>query len=371
MDIKISQLPEPKHIYLSDLFPVVNEGHTRSVTLEHLIYELEYLLEHMPHSTRQIAKDAKCQSNHNAADILELRAIIEQLKAGRGINIDLSKYYTKNQAENKFVLNDKLTADLREILERISTLESYHRSDKYEWKDGGSTVYSTYTQQPGDTRFAGYIDHEFFANDKIQNDKTVHVNESKDGGILKVHMNRSVRTYNSNNATVTNLDNSVLSDSTNNYIKYYNDGTPMEEPGSVTYTLTADGYGGSHTKKGYWFKPLYWWFGVSPEYSEAFEGFKGDSKSATNYGEMWSNGFKYFPDGDTPKSEKFYLYFSLPGVWSIKEISYTSFGTTVKYNVKDPIDDPEHDGYKIYQVDYTFNGISNSTIKITKGNGQL
>ena len=62
MDVRISQLPEPKHLTPGDLIPLVSHGDNVAISLEHFLFEISHILDNVPCSALHIAKDAKVKA---------------------------------------------------------------------------------------------------------------------------------------------------------------------------------------------------------------------------------------------------------------------------------------------------------------------
>lgn len=99
MDVRISQLPEPKHLTPGDLIPLVSHGDNVAISLEHFLFEISHILDNVPCSALHIAKDAKVKA---------LQAITKAQEA-----------YTI--AKNAYNASDEVTQKVTEVNEKTTT----------------------------------------------------------------------------------------------------------------------------------------------------------------------------------------------------------------------------------------------------------
>ena len=99
MDVRISQLPEPKHLTPGDLIPLVSRGDNVAISLEHFLFEISHILDNVPCSALHIAKDAKVKA---------LQAITKAQEA-----------YTI--AKNAYNASDEVTQKITEVNEKTTT----------------------------------------------------------------------------------------------------------------------------------------------------------------------------------------------------------------------------------------------------------
>lgn len=98
MDVRISQLPEPKHLTPGDLIPLVSHGDNVAVTLEHFLFEISHILDRMPNSTSCIAKEAR-------------------MKAIQAISRAQDAY---TAAKNAYDAAEETSEDLKSLKEKVS-----------------------------------------------------------------------------------------------------------------------------------------------------------------------------------------------------------------------------------------------------------
>lgn len=104
MDVKISQLPEPKHLTPGDLIPLVSCGDNVAISLEHFLFEISHILDNVPCSALHIAKDAKVKA---------LQAIT---KAQEAYTIAKNAYNASDEATQKVTeVNEKTTTNANDI----------------------------------------------------------------------------------------------------------------------------------------------------------------------------------------------------------------------------------------------------------------
>ena len=104
MDVKISQLPEPKHLTPGDLIPLVSHGDNVAISLEHFLFEISHILDNVPCSALHIAKDAKVKA---------LQAIT---KAQEAYTIAKNAYNASDEATQKVTeVNEKTTTNANDI----------------------------------------------------------------------------------------------------------------------------------------------------------------------------------------------------------------------------------------------------------------
>lgn len=99
MDVRISQLPEPKHLTPGDLIPLVSHGDNVAVTLEHFLFEISHILDRMPNSSSCVAKEARMKA---------MQAIARAQDA-----------YTA--AKNAYDAAKETSDDLKELREKVTT----------------------------------------------------------------------------------------------------------------------------------------------------------------------------------------------------------------------------------------------------------
>ena len=104
MDVRISQLPEPKHLTPGDLIPLVSHGDNVAISLEHFLFEISHILDKVPCSALHIAKDAKVKA---------LQAIT---KAQEAYTIAKNAYNASDEATQKITeVNEKTTTNANDI----------------------------------------------------------------------------------------------------------------------------------------------------------------------------------------------------------------------------------------------------------------
>lgn len=104
MDVKISQLPEPKHLTPGDLIPLVSRGDNVAISLEHFLFEISHILDNVPCSALHIAKDAKVKA---------LQAIT---KAQEAYTVAKNAYNASDEATQKVTeVNEKTTTNANDI----------------------------------------------------------------------------------------------------------------------------------------------------------------------------------------------------------------------------------------------------------------
>ena len=104
MDVRISQLPEPKHLTPGDLIPLVSHGDNVAISLEHFLFEISHILDNVPCSAIHIAKDAKVKA---------LQAIT---KAQEAYTIAKNAYNASDEATQKITeVNEKTTTNANDI----------------------------------------------------------------------------------------------------------------------------------------------------------------------------------------------------------------------------------------------------------------
>lgn len=104
MDVRISQLPEPKHLTPGDLIPLVSRGDNVAISLEHFLFEISHILDNVPCSAIHIAKDAKVKA---------LQAIT---KAQEAYTIAKNAYNASDEATQKVTeVNEKTTTNANDI----------------------------------------------------------------------------------------------------------------------------------------------------------------------------------------------------------------------------------------------------------------
>ena len=104
MDVRISQLPEPKHLTPGDLIPLVSHGDNVAISLEHFLFEISHILDNVPCSALHIAKDAKVKA---------LQAIT---KAQEAYTIAKNAYNASDEATQKVTeVNEKTTTNANDI----------------------------------------------------------------------------------------------------------------------------------------------------------------------------------------------------------------------------------------------------------------
>lgn len=104
MDVRISQLPEPKHLTPGDLIPLVSRGDNVAISLEHFLFEISHILDNVPCSALHIAKDAKVKA---------LQAIT---KAQEAYTIAKNAYNASDEAIQKVTeINEKTTTNTNDI----------------------------------------------------------------------------------------------------------------------------------------------------------------------------------------------------------------------------------------------------------------
>ena len=104
MDVRISQLPEPKHLTPGDLIPLVSHGDNVAISLEHFLFEISHILDNIPCSAIHIAKDAKVKA---------LQAIT---KAQEAYTIAKNAYNASDEATQKVTeVNEKTTTNANDI----------------------------------------------------------------------------------------------------------------------------------------------------------------------------------------------------------------------------------------------------------------
>ena len=104
MDVRISQLPEPKHLTPGDLIPLVSHGDNVAISLEHFLFEISHILDNVPCSAIHIAKDAKVKA---------LQAIT---KAQEAYTIAKNAYNASDEATQKVTeVNEKTTTNANDI----------------------------------------------------------------------------------------------------------------------------------------------------------------------------------------------------------------------------------------------------------------
>lgn len=104
MDVRISQLPEPKHLTPGDLIPLVSRGDNVAISLEHFLFEISHILDNVPCSALHIAKDAKVKA---------LQAIT---KAQEAYTIAKNAYNASDEATQKVTeVNEKTTTNANDI----------------------------------------------------------------------------------------------------------------------------------------------------------------------------------------------------------------------------------------------------------------
>lgn len=104
MDVRISQLPEPKHLTPGDLIPLVSHGDNVAISLEHFLFEISNILDNVPCSAIHIAKDAKVKA---------LQAIT---KAQEAYTIAKNAYNASDEATQKITeVNEKTTTNANDI----------------------------------------------------------------------------------------------------------------------------------------------------------------------------------------------------------------------------------------------------------------
>ena len=104
MDVRISQLPEPKHLTPGDLIPLVSHGDNVAISLEHFLFEISHILDNVPCSALHIAKDAKVKA---------LQAIT---KAQEAYTIAKNAYNASDEATQKITeVNEKTTTNADDI----------------------------------------------------------------------------------------------------------------------------------------------------------------------------------------------------------------------------------------------------------------
>ena len=104
MDVRISQLPEPKHLTPGDLIPLVSHGDNVAISLEHFLFEISHILDNVPCSALHIAKDAKVKA---------LQAIT---KAQEAYTIAKNAYNASDEATQKITeVNEKTTTNANDI----------------------------------------------------------------------------------------------------------------------------------------------------------------------------------------------------------------------------------------------------------------
>ena len=104
MDVRISQLPEPKHLTPGDLIPLVSRGDNVAISLEHFLFEISHILDNVPCSALHIAKDAKVKA---------LQAIT---KAQEAYTVAKNAYNASDEATQKVTeVNEKTTTNANDI----------------------------------------------------------------------------------------------------------------------------------------------------------------------------------------------------------------------------------------------------------------
>lgn len=104
MDVRISQLPEPKHLTPGDLIPLVSHGDNVAISLEHFLFEISHILDNVPCSAIHIAKDAKVKA---------LQAIT---KAQEAYTIAKNAYNASDEATQKITeVDEKTTTNANDI----------------------------------------------------------------------------------------------------------------------------------------------------------------------------------------------------------------------------------------------------------------
>lgn len=104
MDVRISQLPEPKHLTPGDLIPLVSHGDNVAISLEHFLFEISHILDNVPCSALHIAKDAKVKA---------LQAIT---KAQEAYTIAKNAYNASDETAQKVTeVNEKTTTNANDI----------------------------------------------------------------------------------------------------------------------------------------------------------------------------------------------------------------------------------------------------------------
>lgn len=104
MDVRISQLPEPKHLTPGDLIPLVSHGDNVAISLEHFLFEISHILDNVPYSALHIAKDSKVKA---------LQAIT---KAQEAYTVAKNAYNTSDEATQKVTeVNEKITTNAKDI----------------------------------------------------------------------------------------------------------------------------------------------------------------------------------------------------------------------------------------------------------------
>lgn len=104
MDVKISQLPEPKHLTPGDLIPLVSHGDNVAITLEHFLFEISHILERVPYSALHIAKDSKVKALHAIT------------KAQEAYTVAKNAYNASEEATQKVAeINEKTTTNAKDI----------------------------------------------------------------------------------------------------------------------------------------------------------------------------------------------------------------------------------------------------------------
>lgn len=104
MDVRISQLPEPKHLTPGDLIPLVSRGDNVAISLEHFLFEISHILDNVPCSALHIAKDAKVKA---------LQAIT---KAQEAYTIAKNAYNASDETAQKVTeVNEKTTTNTNDI----------------------------------------------------------------------------------------------------------------------------------------------------------------------------------------------------------------------------------------------------------------
>lgn len=104
MDVRISQLPEPKHLTPGDLIPLVSRGDNVAISLEHFLFEISHILDNVPCSALHIAKDAKVKA---------LQAIT---KAQEAYTIAKNAYNASDEVAQKVTeVNEKTTTNANDI----------------------------------------------------------------------------------------------------------------------------------------------------------------------------------------------------------------------------------------------------------------
>ena len=104
MDVRISQLPEPKHLTPGDLIPLVSHGDNVAISLEHFLFEISHILDNVPCSAIHIAKDAKVKA---------LQAIT---KAQEAYTIAKNAYNASDEVAQKVTeVDEKTTTNANDI----------------------------------------------------------------------------------------------------------------------------------------------------------------------------------------------------------------------------------------------------------------